>query len=141
MNSYEDIINLPHHVSDKRPQMPLRDRAAQFAPFAALTGHDEAIKETARLTDERIELDESTLAIFNEKIQIILDNLDIEPEVSVTYFKPDNKKIRWSLYRPHRSSEKIDDIEKSIIFTDKISISIEDVLEIKSGVIPEEIWD
>ena len=85
-NNYEDIINLPHHVSTKRPQMPLKDRAAQFAPFAALTGHDEAIKETARLTDERIELDESTLAILNDKIQIILDNLDIEPEITVTYF-------------------------------------------------------
>ena len=141
MNSYEDIINLPHHVSDKRPQIPLRDRAAQFAPFAALTGHDEAIKETARLTDERIELDESTLAILNKKIQIILDNLDIEPEVTVTYFKPDNKKSGGAYIDHTGVVKKIDDIEKSIIFTDKISISIEDVLEIKSGVIPEEMWD
>lgn len=141
MNNYEDIINLPHHVSSKRPQMSRIDRAAQFAPFAALTGHDEVIKETARLTDERIELDESTLAILNDKIQIILDNLDIEPEVTVTYFKPDNKKSGGAYIDYTGVVKRIDDIEKSIIFTDKISIPIEDVLEIKSGVIPEEMWD
>lgn len=141
MNSYEDIINLPHHVSDKRPQMSLRDRAAQFAPFAALTGHDEAIKETARLTDERIELDENTLAILNEKIQIILDNLDMEPVVTVTYFKPDNKKTGGAYIDHTGVVKRIDDFEKTIIFTDKISIPIEDVLEIKSSVFAEEMWD
>ena len=70
-NSYDDIINLPHPVSKNHPQMPLRDRAAQFAPFAALTGHDAAIKETARLTDERLELSEEAIAQLNEKINII----------------------------------------------------------------------
>ena len=69
-NSYDDIINLPHPVSKNHPQMPLRDRAAQFAPFAALTGHDAAIKETARLTDERLELSEEAIAQLNEKINI-----------------------------------------------------------------------
>ena len=68
-NSYDDIINLPHPVSKNHPQMPFRDRAAQFAPFAALTGHDAAIKETARLTDERLELSEEVIAQLNEKIQ------------------------------------------------------------------------
>lgn len=133
-NNYEDIINLPHHVSTKRPQMPLKDRAAQFAPFAALTGHDEAIKETARLTDERIELDESTLAILNDKIQIILDNLDIEPEITVTYFKPDDKKS-GGIYIDHTGVVKqIDDFEKTVIFTDKVIIPIEDILDIKGTV-------
>lgn len=134
MNNYEDIINLPHHVSTKRPQMPLKDRAAQFAPFAALTGHDEAIKETARLTDERIELDESTLAILNDKIQIILDNLDIEPEITVTYFKPDDKKS-GGIYIDHTGVVKrIDDFEKTVIFTDKVIIPIEDILDIQGTV-------
>lgn len=133
-NNYEDIINLPHHVSTKRPQMPLKDRAAQFAPFAALTGHDEAIKETARLTDERIELDESTLAILNDKIQIILDNLDIEPEITVTYFKPDDKKS-GGIYIDHTGVVKqIDDFEKTVIFTDKVIIPIEDILDIQGTV-------
>ena len=133
-NNYEDIINLPHHVSTKRPQMPLKDRAAQLAPFAALTGHDEAIKETARLTDERIELDESTLAILNDKIQIILDNLDIEPEITVTYFKPDDKKS-GGIYIDHTGVVKrIDDFEKTVIFTDKVIIPIEDILDIQGTV-------
>ena len=133
-NNYEDIINLPHHVSTKRPQMPLKDRAAQFAPFAALTGHDEAIKETARLTDERIELDESTLAILNDKIQIILDNLDIEPEITVTYLKPDDKKS-GGIYIDHTGVVKrIDDFEKTVIFTDKVIIPIEDILDIQGTV-------
>ena len=133
-NNYEDIINLPHHVSTKRPQMPLKDRAAQFAPFAALTGHDEAIKETARLTDERIELDESTLAILNDKIQIILDNLDIEPEVTVSYFKPDNKKSGGAYIDHTGVVKRIDDFEKTVIFTDKVIIPIEDILDIQGTV-------
>ena len=133
-NNYEDIINLPHHVSTNRPQMPLKARAAQFAPFAALTGHDEAIKETARLTDERIELDESTLAILNDKIQIILDNLDIEPEITVTYFKPDDKKSGGSYIDHTGVVKRIDDFEKTVIFTDKVIIPIEDILDIQGTV-------
>ena len=96
-NSYDDIINLPHPVSKNHPQMPLRDRAAQFAPFAALTGHDAAIKETARLTDERLELSEEVIAQLNEKINIIRNNIGIEQNVSITYFIPDEKKSRWIL--------------------------------------------
>ena len=88
-NSYDDIINLPHPVSKNHLQMPLRDRAAQFAPFAALTGHDAAIKETARLTDERLELSEEVIAQLNEKINIIRNNIGIEQNVSITYFIPD----------------------------------------------------
>ena len=95
-NSYEDIINLPHPVSKNHPQMPLRDRAAQFAPFAALTGHDAAIKETARLTDERLELSEEVIAQLNEKINIIRNNIGIEQNVSITYFIPDAKKAGGS---------------------------------------------
>ena len=95
-NSYDDIINLPHPVSKNHPQMPLRDRAAQFAPFAALTGHDAAIKETARLTDERLELSEEVIAQLNEKINIIRNNIGIEQKVSITYFIPDAKKAGGS---------------------------------------------
>ena len=79
-------------VSKNHPQMPFRDRAAQFAPFAALTGHDAAIKETARLTDERLELSEEVIAQLNEKINIIRNNIGIEQNVSITYFIPDAKK-------------------------------------------------
>ena len=77
---FDDIINLPHHVSATRPQMSMLDRAAQFSPFAALTGYDAAIKETGRLTDEKIEMDEEALNILNMKFQILVDSLDEEPE-------------------------------------------------------------
>ena len=89
---YDEIMGLPHHVSKTRPQMPMSDRAAQFAPFAALTGYDSAIKETGRLTDERIELDEGALTALNMRYQLLMDALDEEPEVEITYFKPDERK-------------------------------------------------
>ena len=90
---YEDIINLPHHVSTKRPQMSMLDRAAQFSPFAALTGYDAAIKETGRLTDEKIEMDEASLNMLNMKFQLLVEALGDEHEVSFTYFN----ESRWSL--------------------------------------------
>lgn len=91
-NRYNEIINLPHHVSKTRPQMPMSDRAAQFAPFAALTGYDSAIRETGRLTDEKIELDEEALTALDMKFQLLVKAIDEEPEASVTYFKPDQRK-------------------------------------------------
>ena len=78
MKKYEDIIYLEHHVSEKHPQMSRQSRAAQFAPFAALTGYDSAIKETARLTDKRIEIDDGLKTILNSKLQIILQNIKYE---------------------------------------------------------------
>ena len=92
MDKYRDIINLPHKQSTKRPHMSLLDRAAQFAPFAALTGYDDAVKETARLTDEKIEMSEENLNVLNMKYQILVDRLDEEHEVVFTYFIPDGNK-------------------------------------------------
>ena len=89
---YDDIINLPHHVSSKRPQMPILERAAQFLPFSALTGYEDAVKETARLTDTRIELEESEKDLLNTKLHVLLDNLATEPKVKITYFLPDGRK-------------------------------------------------
>ena len=91
-NRYNEIINLPHHVSKTPPQMPMSDRAAQFAPFAALTGYDSAIKETGRLTDERIELDEEALTALDMKYQLLMDAFDDAPEVTITFFQPDERK-------------------------------------------------
>lgn len=134
MDNYEDIINLPHHQSTKRPQMPLKDRAAQFAPFAALTGYDAEIRETARLTDAKIELDESTLAILNDKLQIILDNLDTKPEVTITYFKPDTKKAGGAYIEHTGTVKRIDEYERTVIFMDMTAILIEDILDIQSAI-------
>ena len=89
---YSDIINLPHHQSKTRPHMTNYNRAAQFAPFAALTGHSEAIDETARLTDSKIELDEYEKEIIDRKLRIITENISTMPEITVCYFVPDEKK-------------------------------------------------
>ena len=91
-NKYADIIDLPHHQSDTRPKMSNYDRAAQFSPFAALTGHAESIKETARLTDEYSEPSEEMKAIMNEKILFLMEQLENQPEITITFFKPDEKK-------------------------------------------------
>lgn len=92
MSNYDDIINLPHHVSSTREPMTLYNRASQFAPFSALTGYDEEIKETARLTDRKIELDEDTKNILNQKIIFLFNQINLKPKVNITYFVPDNKK-------------------------------------------------
>ena len=102
---YGDILNMPHHVSATRPQMPMSDRAAQFSPFAALTGYDAAIKETGRLTDTKIELDDEELHSLNLKFQFLVEHLEDEPEVAVTYFKADERKAASLRVRPAKMGE------------------------------------
>ncbi|MCD8005221.1 MAG: hypothetical protein LUE91_06155, partial [Oscillospiraceae bacterium] len=91
-HDYSDIINLPHHVSATRPHMSMHDRAAQFSPFAALTGYDAAVKETARLTDQRAELDDDMKEKLSERINLLQENLAAAPAVEITYFIPDERK-------------------------------------------------
>ena len=91
MDPYEDIINLPHHVSPKRPQMSMQDRAAQFSPFAALTGYEDAIKETGRLTDVKIELSDEDRELLDQKQQYLQEHIGDRPEITITYFVPDEK--------------------------------------------------
>ena len=130
MNQYEDIINLPHHVSPSRPQMPMSDRAAQFAPFAALTGYDAAIKETGRLTDERIELDEEALTTLDMKYQLLMDALDDAPVVTITYFQPDERKAGGKYLTATGAVKKVDDFERRITTQDGSKIPMDDVLSI-----------
>ena len=134
MKGYEDIINLPHHVSETRPRMPIIDRAAQFSPFAALTGYDSAIKETGRLTDARIELGEEALSILNMKFQVLLDNLDDSPEVIFTYFKPDERKAGGSYIDVSGTVKKVDDFERLFVMQDGTKIPIDDVLSIEGEI-------
>jgi hypothetical protein len=89
---YDDIIHLPHHVSKRHPQMSLYNRAAQFAPFAALAGYEEAIAETARQTSSKIEIMEDIRQLMDQKLSILCNHLDEEPIISITYFQPDNHK-------------------------------------------------
>ncbi len=125
---YDDIIHLPHPVSSRHPQMPLSDRAAQFSPFAALTGHDAAIRETARLTEEKAELDEDGKELLNEKLQMINEAL---PEVEVTYFQPDARK-NGGTYRKFRGRvKKIDEYNRMIFFADQTAVPIDDLYSIE----------
>ena len=127
---YNEIMGLPHHVSKNRPQMPMSDRAAQFAPFAALTGYDAAIKETGRLTDERIELDVEALSALDMKYQILMEALDEAPEVTITYFQPDERKAGGKYVSAVGAVKKIDDFERRITMRDGTRIPMDDVLSI-----------
>lgn len=129
-DNYDDIINLPHHQSAKRVHMSNYDRAAQFSPFAALTGYDDAVKETARLTDRKVELDEYELQILNEKLNRIQDALSEEPEVSITYFVADDKKSGGSYKTISGIVKRIDEFEHLVLMRNGMKIPIEDILEI-----------
>lgn len=130
MKEYREIIDLPHHVSPTRPQMPMSDRAAQFAPFAALTGYDAAIKETGRLTGERIELDEEALNYLNMRYQLLVDALDEEPEVEITYFKPDERKSGGEYVTVTGAVKKVDGFERLITMQNGTKIPMDDVLAV-----------
>lgn len=132
---YDDIINLPHPTSVNHPRMSLYDRAAQFSPFAALTGHDAAIKETARLTEQKIELSEDMISRLNEKLQIVADHL--ETEVTITYFVPDERKSGGAYVSHTGMVRRIDDYEHTLIMTDKTVIPIEQICEIESELFGE----
>lgn len=131
INKYDEIIDIPHHVSKTRPQMPMSDRAAQFSPFAALAGYDAAVKETGRLTDEKIELDEESLTALNVRYQVLMDALAEEPEVRITYFKPDERKSGGAYVTTVGAVKKIDDFEQTIIMQDGTRIPMGDVLSLE----------
>ena len=131
---YADIINLPHHELKTRQRMPFNNRAATFSPFAALTGYDDAVKETARLTSEQIELDEGAKEILNDKLRIAADKADQEPEIKVTYFLPDKKKDGGAYITIKAVIKRIDEYERLVVFTDKSTIPIDDIYEIEGDI-------
>lgn len=133
-DNYQDIINLPHYVSKKRQQMPISDRAAQFAPFAALTGYEENIKEATRLTDTRIEIDEERKLILNDKLQIILNNIKDEPVITFTYFIYDDKKSGGKYIDVTNEVKKINITDGYIILIDKTKIPIEEIIDINGDI-------
>ena len=131
---YDDIINLPHHVSIKHKHMSMEMRAAQFAPFAALTGYEDAVKETGRLTSERIELDEEQKVILDEKLKIINDKIIQHPKISLTYFIPDMRKEGGKYETVAKEIKKIDEFKHSIIMMDGEEILINDIVAIESEI-------
>ena len=131
MNSkYESIKYLPHHVSDKRPHMSMHDRAAQFSPFAALTGYDDAVEETARLTDSRYELSDYELEVLNAKLNFLRENVDDEPEITVLYFKPDDKKDGGAYLEQTGNVRKVRDYEQQIVMEDGLIIQFSDIYDL-----------
>jgi hypothetical protein len=132
--TYDDIIHLPHHVSTTRPHMSAIDRAAQFSPFAALTGYDAAIKETARLTDERIELDEYRKDILSDKLQIIADRIKEHLEIAITYFQPDEKKNGGTYVTAIGTVKKIDEYERIVVMMDSTTIPIDEIISIEGQI-------
>ena len=131
MGNYDDIIDLPHHVSDTRPHMPMLDRAAQFQPFRALTGYEDAVRETARLTDQRVELTDEEKARLDAILQTLADSIGSHPQVTLTYFQPDKKKAGGAYATATGQLKKIDDIEGVLILMGGGHIVIEDILDIQ----------
>lgn len=129
-NNYEDIINLPHHTSKKHIRMSIEARSAQFAPFQALTGYNDSIKETERITDKQIELTEEEKQLINDKIKIIEENL--QEEIEITYFERDDKKAGGRYITKKTRIKKINLVEKYLLLEDKTKIEINNIIDIKS---------
>ena len=138
-NQYDDIINLPHHVSSVRRQMSLHDRAAQFLPFAALTGFEDAIQETGRLTQERISLSEGGIESLNEKLHILSEEIGSHPKIAVTYFVPDEKKKGGAYDTVEGCVKRVDEYKHTIVMSDGLEILMEDVIEIDGEIFSDII--
>jgi len=131
VNEYDDIINLPHHQSTKHKHMSNYQRAAQFSPFAALTGYDAAIDETARLTDKKLDLSDEQADHLNAQILRIIENITEKPQVEIIYFVPDNHKSGGEYVTVTGSVRRVDDHNREIVFVDGMSVGIDDVWNIK----------
>lgn len=127
MTDYDDIIHLPHHVSQNHPQMPLRERAAQFAPFAALTGYEAAVGETARQTTERRELDAQEAAELNRRLASLIVRLPERPEVTIEYFVPDDRKAGGAYVTMTGVVRHVTVEKRTLVMEDETVIPLEDI--------------
>ena len=130
MSGYDDILHLPHHVSRKHPPMSIINRAAQFSPFAALTGYDSAIHESARKTDRLIALGEDEMAEINEKLRLLKDVEAEHPAATFVYFVPDERKEGGKYVSLTAQVKRIDEFNRVVWLTDGQSISIDDLLAV-----------
>ena len=131
---YDAILNLPHPVSKVHPPMPMQDRAAQFAPFAALTGYDAAIQETGRLTDDKIEPGESALSELNRKFQCLFEHLEEQPQITFTYFQPDARKSGGSYSSVTSAVKKLDTFDRVILLQNGMKLSMENILDMDAAI-------
>ena len=132
-STYDDLLNLPHHTAAVQPAMPMQNRAAQFAPFAALVGYDAIIRETARLTDEKADLDESIKAELNEKLRLLLELLPQQPEVTITYFQPDGRKAGGSYRTVTKIVRKYRSIDNMLIMMDGAQIPVNEIVSLEGS--------
>lgn len=132
-SAYDDLLNLPHHTSAVQPAMPMQNRAAQFAPFAALVGYDALIRETARLTDQKVELDESVKAELNEKLRLLLELLPQQPEVTITYFQPDIRKAGGAYRTTNGIVRKFLHSENLLVMMDGSKIPVDAIAALNSS--------
>lgn len=126
---YADIIDLPHHEPKTRMRMPRSNRAASFSPFAALSGYDDAVKETARLTDTQIEIGEDAKIALNERLRIAMEQTENHPVITVTYFVADSRKAGGAYVKHTGVIKKIDECERKVIFRDQMVIPIDCIYE------------
>lgn len=133
LDRYDDIIDLPQHEPKFHPRMSILNRAAQFSPFAALTGYDDVILESARLTDKRIELDESVKTILDNKLNTLQENINNEPKLTVTYFQEDEIKEGGAYVTMSGAMKKIDYYERTLLMQDGTRIRIDDIINIEIG--------
>ena len=129
--NYDDIINLPRHVSDKHPHMSIHDRAAQFAPFAALTGHSEAVSETARYVDEKIDLGEDAIKEIQDALNYIQERISQSPQVTITYFVADGRKRGGRYVTETVKIKYVDNLEQNIRFDNSVCVKFENIFDIK----------
>ena len=129
---YEDIVNLPRHISKVHPQATMADRAARFSPFAAISGYEDMVKEAARVTEERIDITDATKELLNEKLNMIIEFLDEEPEVAITYFEPDKKKDGGAYISITGTVKRIDEYERIVLMRDDKKIRIDEIYAIES---------
>ena len=132
-SAYDEFLNLPHHVSADLPHMSMQNRAAQFAPFAALIGYDALIRETARLTDQRIDLDESVKAELNEKLRLLLELLPQQPEVSIMYFQPDSWKDGGTYQSANGIVHKYLPSDNALIMMDGVQIPVNEIISLEGS--------
>ena len=130
-DNYDDMLDMPHHVSKVHPQMTMQQRAAQFSPFAALSGHGEAVQEAQRLTDDKLDLDERQKIELDEKLQILLQHLKEQPKLHIVYFIPDDKKAGGEYVSKEGKIRKFDPYEKTLIMADGTRIAIDQISELK----------
>lgn len=137
-DNYEDIINLPYSGSKRPKKMTLYERSAQFAPFSALTGYEDQVKETSRITDKKIEIDDGLQSLLNSKLNIVENNIKDKPLITITHFVKDKKKDGGKYITTTGNVKRIDNVEHTIKLTDNTIINLYDIIDITGEILKDK---